>query len=84
MNEENRLQIIIRSICFKTDGIITDFDSITSQMKSKSQFDSELITKTPESLVFKVNYENVNYQITFVRFIQTALAEANMEIIIKK
>ena len=67
MRDSSRMQLKVRSICCKKDGIVSDFEVITSEMKK--QFDNcEVVADRGQSICFKARYKDVDYRVVFVPF----------------
>lgn len=80
----SRLQLLVRSICFKESGLVTDFETITQEMKHKTSFTCELEAKTQLSLAFSVEYEGNKYLVVFVHFPASALDKEDMDVTISR
>lgn len=80
----SHLQLLMRSICHKQDGLVTDFDIITKQISKIDFISCELENRTHLSIAFSVLYEKESYLVVFSLFPETALSKENIDITITR
>lgn len=80
----SRLQLLVRSVCFKSEGLITDFEEIAQAMKQRKELNCTIEAKTQLSLAFSVEFEEQKYLVVFVHFPASALDQEDMDITISR
>ncbi len=80
----SQLALLVRSVVFKQEGLVTDFEAIEKEMKSRTALEAELVSKTMDTLNFLVRYQENSYQVVFVHFKKSALAKEDVDVVITK